>query len=219
MINHHWRQQVAAAVRSVKVYLPIEGGLCVFRTMMGAMALMHFGMPHRVIMGSMVYRVGPDERADVVAYCGRYNSAQLPGLFHTWLEADGHIVDFSCGDWRTEYAPDDGDKGLPPIRWEVDPPEYIWRPAAELTAPWTPTGTPELGVAWYRAGIPLIDVNEAQVRSYFDRCIEGSKQLVAPLWPSVKRALPPPLPNPPGKAEARRLRQMRKREEQASRAP
>ncbi|HWE21990.1 MAG TPA: hypothetical protein VG758_33245 [Hyphomicrobiaceae bacterium] len=45
--------------------------------------------------------------------------------------------------------------------------------------------------------------------------INAASEAVAPicrtLWPAVKEALPPPLPKPPNRAQARRLRQMAKR--------
>jgi hypothetical protein len=135
-----WRRQVATAVRSVKL-VQGPGGTCFFRAMMGMMALGHLGMRPRLASGSLIYRVGPHETFDCVALSGPGNVAAAPNMFHMWLEADGNIIDFACGDWRTSHIealpPDspyfEADGKLPPISWVIDPPEYIWRPVEELT--------------------------------------------------------------------------------------
>jgi hypothetical protein len=109
--------------------------------MMGMMALGHLGMRPRLASGSLIYRVGPHETFDCVALSGPGNVAAAPNMFHMWLEADGNIIDFACGDWRTSHIealpPDspyfEADGKLPPISWVIDPPEYIWRPVEELT--------------------------------------------------------------------------------------
>lgn len=51
--------------------------------------------PHR----TLVCRVGPVPRSDVVAFCGPAN-AGFGQLFHAWAEVDDYLLDFSVGDWR-----------------------------------------------------------------------------------------------------------------------
>jgi hypothetical protein len=155
-----WRQQVATAVRSVKALSDQGGGMCFHRVALGGAALTHLGMNPRTVMGSMIFRVGQDEKLDTVAFSGPGNVAVVPGLFHVWLEVGGDIVDFSCGDWREDASlvealsrrTETSEAGLRPINWEINPSEYIWQPSEELTSPWKPQGTPKLGEMWYREG-------------------------------------------------------------------
>jgi hypothetical protein len=189
--------------------------------MMGMMALTHLGIKSRLASGSLIYRVGPHELHDCVAFSGPGNMAAVPNMFHMWLQAEGQLIDFTCGDWRTphiEALPPDSpyietDGSLPPISWTIDPPEYIWRPVEELTAPWKPVGTPELGAMWYHEGVSPRGSTREELQRYFDEAGRHFKPHVQMLWPAVKEALPPPLPRPPSKAEARRLRQLAKRAE------
>ena len=134
-----WRDQVAAAVRGVS--MTMLGGTCWFRATIGAMALAHLGMRPQRMMGGMIFRAGPDERLDTVPFCGPSNHAQWIGdrpLFHVWLEVDGDIIDFSCGDWKSqellveEVSAPGGEQPSRPIRWDVEPPDYIWQPADTL---------------------------------------------------------------------------------------
>jgi hypothetical protein len=218
-MDKDWRDQVAAAVRGVDLITLYGRNGCFFRAEMGRRALTHLGMQPRVMMGSVTYRVGPHEVFDVVRFSGPGNIALIPGLYHVWLELEGHIVDFSCGDWHVnerstaEAVPADYDGELPPITWQIEPPEYVWRPAQELTAPWKPDGVPELGGMWYRAGVRTEDSGRGRdaVQAYFDEGVMQAQEHVSVLWPAVEMALPEPLPRPPGRAEARRLRQMQKR--------
>ena len=87
--------------------------------------------------------------ADVVAYCGLYNIGYVDTfmLGHLWTELGDDLIDFSCGDWHREAewqvqtAPD----GLPPITWQVEPPQYLWQKAAPLKKAWRKIGQPALG--------------------------------------------------------------------------
>src|SRR5262245_53264465 len=129
-------------------------------------------------------------------------SGRRPNMFHMWLQADGNIVDFTCNDWRTspiEALPPDSryfeaGGNLPPISWTVEPPEYVWRPVEELTAPWKPAGTPELGVMWYHEGVSPGGNSREDVQRYFDDAGRHFAPQVHLLWPAVREALPPPLP-------------------------
>jgi len=92
--QQQWRDQVAAAVRSVK---PITfGGTCWLRSALGAMALTHLGMRPRPVIGGAVFRSGPDPTLDAVNFCGSSNYAEWVNgnpLFHVWLDVNGDIVD------------------------------------------------------------------------------------------------------------------------------
>ena len=63
-----WRDQVAAAVRDVKIIIP--GGTCWFRSALGGAALTHLGLKPRHVMGAALFRAGLDEKLDTVAFCG-----------------------------------------------------------------------------------------------------------------------------------------------------
>ena len=123
----------------------------------------------------MLYRAGPDEIADVVAFCGPDNRAlrlDHKVLGHYWLEAGADLIDFTVGDWREQGRITEGDPvydtlngvPIPPTRWTTTVPDFWWRPRVELTAPWRETKpsrleTPPLGVAWYHAaaaGEPML---------------------------------------------------------------
>jgi len=213
-----WRDQVAAAVRSVIVLSHTGGGKCAFRALIGKVALGHLGVDARIEMGSALYRAGPDPVLDTVGFCGAGNRATIPNGYHMWLEVGGDIVDFSCGDWYVQnvVVPENDlltGQFARPIQWDIKPPSYVWRPARELTNPWRPDGEPELGIMWYRAGVVIDDTDaaRARARSYFQDAVEHHRDHVKQLWPAVKERLPPPLPRQPARAEARRLRQMAKR--------
>src|SRR5262249_44282176 len=116
-----------------------------------------------------------------------------------WLEDGGDIIDFSCGDWREDMPLIEGfsaeqlerERGLRPVSFEVAPPAYVWRPAAELTSPWTATGTPALGDLWYHRGVRCADEEEA--KTYFHGALEDAGPVLQLLWPRVRERLPEPL--------------------------
>jgi len=219
-----WRDQIAAAVRSVSFWA--DGGTCALRMAMGHLALTHLGLKPRPVIGGMVFRAGPDEMMDTVPFCGGSNYAEIVNgrpLFHMWLDVDGDIVDFSCGDWEAQESLI-GDAGgtttpdgqpLRPIQWDAKPPRYIWRPARTLAGEMGKP--PPIGTAWYRAGfrIPVSQGGahkEAELNAMFQRSNRGALETVKPFWPQVRDLLPDPIPlsRQPTRAEARRLRQMEK---------
>jgi hypothetical protein len=160
------RADIARVVRSVDFVIDGGGGTCASRAFAGKVALTRLGVCARLVFGAMLYRAGPDEEVDVVAYCGQGNRAQHGDggmLGHLWLEAGPDLIDFSVGDWREQFCPEGGleplppgVKSLPPVRWTTTVPDFWWRPSCELTTPWREhTGpfaaTPPLGEAWYHA--------------------------------------------------------------------
>jgi hypothetical protein len=120
------------------------------------------GIANHLTVGAMLYRAGPDEIHDTVAFCGPGNQAcwtTQGAAAHFWLTAGDDLIDFSVGDWRAQEAvisdrvifdrwPDGSSPG--PIQWDAPPPEFWWQAQATFTAPWRPDGSPPLGTAWYR---------------------------------------------------------------------
>ena len=75
-----------------------EGGTCAMRAVTGQKAPALLGVRSHLVFGAMLYRAGPDEMADVIAFCGPNNRArQLDGqvLGHYWLEAGADLIDFT----------------------------------------------------------------------------------------------------------------------------
>ena len=131
----------------------IMGGTCVARALVGHKLLREIGLDAKLTYGAMLYRTGFDPMTDVVAYCGKYNTGYLDAFMigHLWNELGDDLIDFSCGDWHREsewqlqMQPD----GLPPISWQVEPPQYMWQKAAPLKKAWRKIGQPALGEFWY----------------------------------------------------------------------
>jgi hypothetical protein len=156
----HAHDGIATLVRAVKFqrpdHCPPGGGECLFRSLIGLEVLRQSKIDARLEVGSMLYRVGPDPFRDVIAFCGQANTgiwSDDAKLFHVWLAVHHDIVDFSVGDWRTlENMREITIAGAPrlgPIQWTIAPPNYWWKPRAELATPWRSSGTPELGQCWY----------------------------------------------------------------------
>jgi hypothetical protein len=112
-------------------------------------------MPGDVVTGAMLYRAGPHEIYDIIAFCGPGNEAYRTSdgvLAHYWLTAGDQLIDFSVGDWRSDCRSEndvlnssfdrrpDGSVA-PAVQWTApDLPDFWWQPAATLTAPWRPQG-------------------------------------------------------------------------------
>jgi hypothetical protein len=157
------RADIAASIRSFHM-MSDEGGLCMFRTVIGYRFLCHLGIPARIAFGGMVYRVGPHPERDVVSFCGPGNVGQLHPdggmLGHCWIENGDDVLDFSVGDWRT-CCPED-ELILGPVQWEIEPPEYFWLPKNSVNAI-AGQHIPELGRAYYtgwRGPTPVSTIEE-----------------------------------------------------------
>jgi hypothetical protein len=137
---------------------PRKGAFASFRAATGWAVLKDLGISAVIVLGGMVYRTGPDEVRDVVAFCGPRNSGiTINGHFlgHYWVQVNDDIVDFSVGDWRVDttgstgiadYYPPGAPK-LDPIQWTVTAvPDFFWAHRSSFSGPGT---TPELGKAWY----------------------------------------------------------------------
>ena len=143
------KADICRAVLAIR-FSGLDGGMCLFRAYVGFLTLDRLGWQPTISCGAMLYRAGADPIRDVLAFCGPHNAGQLlDGHFlgHIWLEMDGELIDFSCGDWphldpRAELI-----GGLPPIRWQSPPPTFIW--ATRALFPWKSFGEPNTGEMWY----------------------------------------------------------------------
>jgi hypothetical protein len=89
-------------------------------------ALRSCGINVAIGLGSVVCRVGPDPRRDVVAWCGRLNRGELlNGCFagHCWLYHGNHIYDPTVGSLR-DLEPDTleiaiSGKLLGAVQWDI----------------------------------------------------------------------------------------------------
>jgi hypothetical protein len=190
-----FQQGTAKLVRAIDFKMPSElgdiGGLCMFRTMVGMEALRDCNIEAVPYFGAMLYRVGPDPYRDVIAFCGRHNAAYIlddgTGLFHSWLWVGDYFVDFSVGDWFATVphileAP--GGEELGPIQWTTPkPPDYWWKPRAELEDPWRSNGTPALGQAWYKAAWR----SEADLNAMADRFKRTYRELRDEISAGIRR--------------------------------
>jgi hypothetical protein len=150
------KTDIATVVRSVdwQTVVP-QAGLCFFRAVTGWLVLTDLGIPAMPTLGGMVYRCGPDEERDTLAFCGARNAGCVLDrhfLGHYWILSGNDFVDFSVGDWRKnsislpDYCPP-GVPKLDPIQWTVpDPPDFFWAHEDTFKASGL---TPELGKAWY----------------------------------------------------------------------
>jgi hypothetical protein len=138
--------------------LPGVGGSCIFKTLAGYQATRMGGVDVSIGFGGLVARVGPDERRDVVAFCGPHNMGVIHrptghAAFHCWLRYQDWIFDASLSEWPTLDAVRSEQETfgttLPPVQWTIMLPRYWLKPAAELELAWRADGTPELGKAWY----------------------------------------------------------------------
>jgi hypothetical protein len=161
------KTDVARAVRSVR---PELQGYCWFRNTLGQHALEALGIRSQLILGSLLYRAGPDALWDCLDYSSASNNAgwfKNKGTFfepiteagphaifcgHAWLEYSDQLVDFTPGDWPAHF--DKLYRELPgeyrPVNWTAPPlPEFFWSDADALKQPWKAQGSPEIGQAWY----------------------------------------------------------------------
>jgi hypothetical protein len=161
------KTDIAKVVRSIewRIIDGKRGGLCFWRTMTGVIVLTILSIPAQPALGGLIYRVGPDEHRDVVAFCGPGNVGTLMegGLLGHWFIVSGDdIVDFSVGDWTdlsgiSEFMT--GQPALGPIQWTISPPNFFWDHRNQFRRI-PPAFTPELGRAWYTGfdGEPDIDL-------------------------------------------------------------
>jgi hypothetical protein len=147
------KADIARVVRSIKFTGSI-GGDCLLRAGIGYVALGLLGFRPQVCVGGMLFRAGPDQFRDTLAFCGPGNAGQMIDdhfFGHVWLELDGDLIDFSCGDWphldpRSELRV--AGMELPPVRWQASPPTFVWATRG-LFDDWRPDGSPPISELWY----------------------------------------------------------------------
>jgi hypothetical protein len=133
---------------------PGAGGTCMLRSLIGSYVLFDLGIPADQHFGALLYRVGPDPHRDVLRFCASNNigiyTTDGPCAFHSWLHADGYVIDFSVGDWPAmtrrsidRPCPED-------LQWTVDPAPAFWvKRAKKVIGEWRPDGVPDIGKVWY----------------------------------------------------------------------
>jgi hypothetical protein len=211
--NPYVRAGIARIVEAIDFDRSVEfgaGGLCLFRSLVALEAMRFCRIDATLYVGSLLYRVGPDPRRDVVAFCGPGNAGfSLPDgskVFHTWLGVGDDLVDFSVGDWpRLDTLGGEirvfGAPPLGPIQWTITPPQYWWRPSIEMMRPWRSVGTPALGEAWYGP----YDGDVRQVQDMLQRVREDTLPKITTAVDQVidhhaavhnlaRSAMPPPQP-------------------------
>jgi hypothetical protein len=178
------------------------GGLCALRALQAQRAIKrHTGLLVPLCFGAMVYRCGPEEDRDVVAFCGRANSAQVSPmggfLGHVWLAAGETLIDFSTADWLTEdedelqrfneslAEQERREHGLTfgAFRIEARPPRYVWERFLEpggIAEPWRPAGTPSLGRAYYKPLGHMPGEYIARMYAQALRAVEAMERLSPP---------------------------------------
>ena len=156
------KRDIAKVVRSIEYQYVADpfpgGGKCAWQNLTGQVVLWKLNIAAKIALGGLVYRVGPDEQRDVVAFCGAGNVGMKNAIGlggHYFLVSGDNIVDFSVGDWRKisihapEYERLTGQTPLDPVQWTVEPPEFFWAERNTLMQPQDGTFTPELGRVWY----------------------------------------------------------------------
>lgn len=167
------RDDIATCVRSYTVIAAAGRGHCMYRARIGYEMLNYLGIPAQIALGGLVYRVGLDEKRDVVAFCGPGNVGMIHPQFgilgHCWLMSGADLIDFSVGDWRNQ-RPEDEDL-LGPLQWSITPPSYFWLPRTSVE-PKGRVWTPAIGSAIYTGWVgpsPVSSVEEIGEQLNFER--------------------------------------------------
>jgi hypothetical protein len=176
---------IAKLVRSVEFEKDATAGYCYPRALVGSEILNRWGIPHKIVLGSLLYRAGT-EPYDIVAFCGEDNRGHHPGKWHCWIENGEDLIDFSAGDWRKlidECPLELNPLNHPPVNWTFPPPEYIWQKRELLVSAWEPAPNgPPPGCAWYG---PIAEHNQEmleQARSELMPHIESAVDKVFLKW-------------------------------------
>jgi hypothetical protein len=130
-------------------------GACMIRALVGCYVLLKFGITAQQHFGALLYRVGPDPERDVLRFCAPNNvgiyTTNGPCAFHSWLYADGYVIDFSLGDWLPMTRRKDKDRPCAErLQWTIEqPPSYWVKRGNKVFGDWKPQGTPDIGKVWY----------------------------------------------------------------------
>jgi hypothetical protein len=145
------KQAIAALIRSFRFD---DSGMCMLRARIGQVVLGQLGIDSKLTAGSMLFRCGKHRVRDTLRFAahgpnlGGYEEGYLAG--HIWIEAQGKIVDFSCGDWMDCGGIQSGREiEIGTMQWDIKPPEYVWGSAQLLRSGWRRRGVPKIGEFWY----------------------------------------------------------------------
>jgi hypothetical protein len=197
------KRDIAKTVRSIEwAVLDVDGtavecGLCFYRAVSGMTTLCPLDIWAKPALGGMIYRAGPDERRDVVGFCGPGNvgifkTAEHHMLAHYFVVSGDDIIDFSVGDWKENITAGKmsemivpGVDPLGPIQWTAPPlTEFFWAPRASFE-PVPGKHTPELGQAWY-TGFASSQPSAAQRR--FETLLKDAEPTLRRIVPHIRRA-------------------------------
>jgi len=197
------KHDIAKTVRSIEWTVfdvdgtAVDGGMCFYRAASGAVTLHLLDIWAKPALGGMVYRAGPDEYRDVVAFCGPGNvgtikTAEHHMLGHYFVVSGDDIIDFSVGDWKETITAGKMSEVMVPgvdplgaIQWTAPPlPEFFWAPRARFE-PVPEMRTPELGQAWY-TGFASPQPSDAQ--SHFETLLKDAEPSLKRIVPHVRRA-------------------------------
>jgi hypothetical protein len=143
------RAAIADEVGAVVIRQPVGEG-CFARNALGRRVIARrLGIVAPLVVGGLLYRAGPDDARDVIAFCGPDGRLALRPdgcLGHWWLQVGDLVLDFTPPDWVRESAGH--------VRFDVPPPPYVWtRRGSGIVLPSAP-GSPPLGGAFYRREAP-----------------------------------------------------------------
>jgi hypothetical protein len=203
-IPHGIKADISKVVRSLDFELPnSKGGLCFFRALSGCTVLRLLGFESaQPALGGMVFRAGPDDRRDVLAFCGPGNQGcSVNGIFlgHYWIVEDDDYIDFSVGDWRENaemckeawHQADERQlcgESLDAIQWTApELPDFFWTDRVNLTV--SPQvnckqHTPALGQAWY-SGFR----GDSETLKQFSNLIKEALPQIKPCIPHLCKAI------------------------------
>ncbi len=105
------------------------------RSLIGSYVLFDLGIRADQHFGGLLYRVGPDPKRDVLRFCAPNNvGIYTTGgacAFHSWLDADGYVIDFSVGDWPA-MTPRSKDRPCADgLQWTIEQPPSYWVKSAD----------------------------------------------------------------------------------------
>ncbi len=142
-----FKDEIAALVRSVPRAFPLGTGDCLDRSVTGAAVLTALGLPAKLKLGALLYRVGPDPVRDCFIICAPdRHSVEFRNDFcvgHFYLLSGPDLIDFSVGDFHADAA-----VMAPSMQWSIVPPDFFWDDAAHFARD-PGQEVPEIGGAWY----------------------------------------------------------------------
>lgn len=125
---------VAADVRRrVSALSSYHGGDCLLHAKVGQKLLREEGVETRLVVGEAAWRVG-EGNGDVIAHSRKCNTFAAFGneIFHTWLEHDGYVIDFTTYTLPVKARLMDATDGMRTnVVWC---PEYLYVPKSSVSS-------------------------------------------------------------------------------------